>query len=205
MHIARTVLGAALSAFLVLSACETAPPVNVLQSSNASIAPGATYAWAPLTEQELQRGDPRIDNDIIRGRIRSAIDASLQAKGFQLVHDPAAAQLLVTYHIGLQQGTDYRVDTYGVPAGPVACGWRGCIGGYGWGMYGPPMDADVRAINYTNASLILDLKDRTTGQLAWRATSTKRVTEGDGAQEKINALVTNMTKSLPGGARAATG
>lgn len=198
MNLARTAFGAALSALLVLSACETAPPVSVLQAPNASIAPGSTYAWAPLTAREMQPGDPRIDNDIIRGRIRSAVDTSLAAKGYRLVDDTDSAQLLVTYHVGLQQGTDYRVDSYGGPTGPVACGWRGCVGGYGWGMYGPPMNADVRAINYTNASLILDLKERASGQLAWRATSTKRVTEGDSAQDKLNALVANMVKSLPG-------
>jgi hypothetical protein len=201
MNLARTVFGAAMSALLVLSACETAPPVSVLQAHDASVAPGSTYAWAPVSTQEMQQGDPRIDNDIIRSRIRMAVDTNLAAKGFRLVDDPASAQLLVAYYVGLQQGTDYRVDTYG-GAGPVACGWRGCVGGYGWGMYGAPMDADVRAINYTNASLILDLKDRSTGKLAWRASSTKRVTEGDGAQDKLNALVANMVKSLPATAAA---
>ncbi len=186
MNLARTVFGAAMSAALVLAACETPAKVSVLQSATASVTPGATYAWAPVAAQGAQRGDPRIDNDIIRERIRTAINTSLGAKGYQLVSDPASAQLLVAYYVGLQPKTDYRVDTYG-----------GAYG-YGWGMYGAPSNIDVRAIDYVDGTLILDLEDRASGQLAWRATSEKRINDGDGAQDKINALVANMVKSLPG-------
>jgi hypothetical protein len=196
MNLARIAFGAAVSAILTLGACETPAKVTVLQAADATIVPGATYAWAPLAVQQAPVGDPRIDNDIIRSRIRSAVDTNLGAKGYRLVSDPAAAQLLVSYYVGLQYGTDYRVDSYGPST--VGCGWQGCIGGYGWGMYGAPSNVDVRAINYVDGSLILDLKDRTSGQLAWRATSQKRINEGDGAQDKLNALVAGMVTSLPG-------
>ena len=187
MNLARIVFGAAMSAALVLAACETPPKISVLQSPTASITPGATYAWAPTPQSTGQHGDPRIDNDIIRERIRSAVNTNLGAKGFQLVSDPAAAHLLVAYYVGLQPGTDYRVDTWGAP-----------VYGYGWGWYGAPSDIDVRAINYVDGTLILDLKDRASGQLAWRATSQNRINEGDGAQDKLNTLVAAMVQSLPG-------
>jgi hypothetical protein len=194
MNLARTVFGAAMSAVLVLSACETPAKVSVLQSATASISPGATYAWAPTAAQGTQHGDPRIDNDIIRERIRTAINTSLGAKGYQLVSDPTSAHLLVAYYVGLQPKTDYRVDTFGGSYGY----------GYGWGMYGAPSNIDVRAINYVDGTLILDLKDRASGQLAWRATSEKRINEGDGAQDKLNKLVADMVVSLPGTAPAAS-
>jgi hypothetical protein len=124
------------------------------------------------------------------------VNASLGAKGFQLVSDPESAQLIVAYYVGLQPRTDYRVDTFG------GGGYYGY--GYGWGMYGAPGNIDVRAINYVDGTLILDIKDRASGQLAWRATSEKRINEGDGAQDKINRLVADMVVSLPGVAPAAT-
>jgi hypothetical protein len=186
MNLARTVFGAAMSAVLVLSACETPAKVSVLQSASASITPGATYAWAPMAQAASRQGDPRIDNEIIRERIRTAVDANLGAKGFQLVSDPASAKLLVAYYVGIQPGVDYRVDTYG-PS----------VYGYGWGYYGAPSNVDVRAINYVDGTLILDIRDRSTGQLAWRATSQKRINEGDGAQDKLNRLVADMVVSLP--------
>jgi len=174
MNLGRTAFGAAMSAALTLGACESpAGKVSVLQSATASITPGATYAWAPLTSRQMSYGDPRIDNDIIRQRIRTAIDTSLNAKGYRLADDS---------------------DSYGG-------GYHGY--GYGWGMYGPPMDVDVRAINYTEGTLVLDLKERSSGELAWRATSQKRINENGGTQERINAVIADLVKSLPGVAPAA--
>jgi len=194
MNFARMAFGAAISAALVLAACETPAKVSVLQSATASITPGATYAWAPAVSP-TGHGDPRIDNDIIRERIRTAVNANLGAKGYQLVSDPESAHLLVAYYVGLQPRTDYRVDTFGG-------GYYGY--GYGWGMYGAPSNVDIKTINYVDGTLILDLKDRASGQLAWRATSEKRINEGDGAQDRINKLVADMVVSLPGTAPPAS-
>jgi hypothetical protein len=181
----------AVGAAAALGACETAD-VSVLQSPNYTIAAGSTYAWKPLSAQETQPGDPRIDNDIFRERMKSVIDANLAAKGLRLV-DPSQAQFLVSYHVGLQERTDVEADTFG--AGPV-CGWRGCIGGFGWGMYGAPLD--VRTIHYTEGTVMIDLVDRSSGALAWRAMSEKRVDKQDATPAGLNAIVADMVKSLPG-------
>jgi hypothetical protein len=71
-------------------------------------------------------------------------------------------------------------------------------------MYGAPSNVDIKTINYVDGTLIIDLRDRASGQLAWRATSEKRINEGDGAQDKINKLVADMVVSLPGTAPAAS-
>ncbi|MBO9709531.1 MAG: DUF4136 domain-containing protein [Caulobacter sp.] len=189
------VAATAIAACLSMTGCESpGGKVSVLQGS-APIAPGSTYAWAPV--KNPGSGDPRVDNDIVRERIRIAVDTNLAAKGYRQVSDPRQAQLVVAYHIGLQNRTDYSATSMGAPGGGVACGPRGCIGGYGWGMYGAPMDVDVRSINYTEGALMLDLVDAASGKLAWRATSQKRVDAKDTAQDAINAVVADMTKTLP--------
>lgn len=191
-------LAAAAVAGLSLAACESpAGKVSVLSANSPAVTPGATYAWAPA---QPGSGDPRVDNDIIQTRIKSAVDSALAAKGYRQVADAATAQLLVSYHIGLQNKQDTQVTTMGGPMGPpaVACGIRGCIGGYGWGMYGAPMDVDVQNINYVEGTLMLDLVDRSTGKLAWRATSQKRVDQSDTTQQGINAVLVDLTKTLPG-------
>ncbi|MES1198651.1 MAG: DUF4136 domain-containing protein [Pseudomonadota bacterium] len=181
--------GALVAAALTLISCESAGgKVSVLQSPSYAIQAGETYAWMPPSRATT--GDARIDNDIIRERIRTAIDISLAQHGLHRVEDASSAQILVSYHVGLQTRTDYRVDA---PPGGVACGWRGCIN-YSWGMYGAP--TDVRAVNYSEGTLMLDLTDRASGQLAWRATSQKRVDEQDATQDRINAILADMTKSL---------
>jgi len=180
---------------LTLAACESpGGKVSVLQGDTVAVVPGSTYAWAP--EGQPGSGDPRIDNDIIRGRIKNAVDSALAAKGYRQAESSAAA-LLVKYHVGLQNRTETQVDTFGRPAPVVACGIRGCIGGYGWGMYGAPMDVDVRHVDYVEGAMMLDLVDRASGKLAWRATSQKRVDAEDADQANLNAMVADMVKSLP--------
>jgi len=182
---------------LTLAACESpGGRVSVLQGDTVSVRPGSTFAWAPGATPG--QGDPRIDNDIIRGRIQNAVNSALTAKGYRQA-DAATADLLVSYHIGLQNRTDTQVSSFGggMGPGPVACGIRGCVGGFGWGMYGAPMDVDVRNINYVEGTMMLDLTDRATGKLAWRATSQRRLDHADAEQATVNAIVADMVKSLP--------
>ena len=184
------------AASLTLAACETpGGDVSVLKSSTVAVAPGSTWAWAPGAQPGS--GDKRIDNDIIQGRVKAAVEGALAGRGYRQVSDPSSANLLVQYHIGLQNRTETRVDTFGGPMGPAACGIRGCIGGFGWGMYGPPMDVDVRNINYVEGTVMLDLIDRASGKLAWRATSQKRLDQSDADQAGVNAIFADMVKSLP--------
>jgi hypothetical protein len=200
-RIAHSVLVVATAAACVaLAGCESpGGKVSVLQGQT-PIA-GSTYAWAPNAQPGS--GDARVDNDIIRERIKTAIDTNLAAKGYRQVA-PSQAKVLVAYHIGLQNRTDYSASSMGPPGG-VACGRRGCIGGYGWGMYGAPMDVDVRSINYVEGSLMLDLIDTASGKLAWRATSQKRVDEKDVNQDGLNAVVADMIKTLPAGSPPTAG
>ncbi len=199
MH--QALLAAAAAACLATAACES-PGGKVSVLSGQTPLAGSTYAWA--TDGQPGTGDPRVDNDIIRERIRTAIDTNLAAKGYRRV-SPGEAKVLVAYHIGLQNKTDYSATSMGAPGGGMACGRRGCVGGYGWGMYGAPMDVDVRSINYTEGALMLDLVDAASGKLAWRATSQKRVDEKDGTQDGLNAMVADMIKTLPAGAPPTAG
>ena len=184
------------TAALGLTACESpGGKVSVLSNDAAPVRAGSTWAWAPGARPGS--GDPRIDNDIVQGRIKTAVEGALAAKGYRQVSDPSSASLLAQYHIGLQNKSETRVDTFGPPGPAMACGIRGCIGGYGWGMYGAPMDVDVRNIDYVEGTVMLDLIDRTSGKLAWRATSQKRLDQSDADQAGVSAIVTDMVKSLP--------
>lgn len=191
---AHTLTAAAIVGLLSLSACGTpAGNVDVLQSSTASVAPGSTYAWAPVSSASQRASDPRIANDIIQQRIVSAVDSALSAKGFRRVSSPDQATLLVSYYVGLEPRSEVRAQSMGAP--PMACGFRGCVSA--WGLYGQPM-LDVDTINYTEGTMILDLVDRASGQLAWRATSQRRVDSSDADQARLNAVAADMVKSLPG-------
>lgn len=60
----------------------------------------------------------------------------------------------------------------------------------------PETDAR-RTAHHTQGTVVLDLIERESGRLVWRATSEKRVTGKDVSQEKLVALLRQMTKSLP--------
>ncbi|GAA0637158.1 DUF4136 domain-containing protein [Brevundimonas lenta] len=190
----RTAATVVAVSLLSLTACGTpAGDVSVLQSSTQSVIPGSTYAWAPFDPTVRSSADPRVANDIIQQRITSAFDAAMVARGFQRVSDPQQATLLVSYHIGLQDRTEVRADNFGGP--PMgACGFRGCMGGWGW--YGAPT-LNVDTINYTHGTVIFDIVDRASGELAWRSTSQQRVDSGDADQARLNAIADDMLRSLP--------
>lgn len=176
----------------LLAACQgPAGNVSVLASDTAALRPGMTYAWGAASND----GDARTDNGIVEQRLHTAVDQALQAKGYRPAANPASADLIVTYHVALEARRDFQVDTFG--ADPVLCGIRGCFGGWGFYGYGAP-DATIREIPYVEGQLLLDLTDRATGQLAWRATSQQRVDQNDATQENLTAILLDMTKDLPG-------
>ena len=171
------------AACLVLAACASQGGQASVLKGPATLV-GSTYAWAPNAQPGS--GDPRVDNDIIRDRIKTAVDTNLAAKGYMQVARPKA-RLLVAYHIGLQNNG-------------AACGRRGCVGGYGWGVYGAPMDVDIRSVTYTDGALMLDLIDAASGKLALRATSQQRADQKNATQDDLNAIVADMVRTLPPGA-----
>jgi hypothetical protein len=198
LPVRSAVAAAALSVFVLAGCASPAGEVNVLQSSTATVVPGSTYAWAPITSSSQRASDPRVANDIIQQRIVGAFDNALAAKGYRKVSNPSQATLLVSYYVGLEARQDVRSDTMGPPPA-VACGFRGCVGG--WGFYGAPT-LNVETINYTEGTVIFDLVDRSSGELAWRATSQQRVDSGDADQARLNAIAADMIKTLPGNAPA---
>jgi Domain of unknown function (DUF4136) len=84
------------------------------------------------------------------------------------------------------------------------------LGNKGYRQVADPTTADL-LVKYTivivpeaqltpramDGTLVLDLIERESGRLVWRATSEKRVTGKDVTQQKLAALLKQMTKSLP--------
>ena len=169
---------ASVVALLPIAGCESpSGQVTVLQSPSVAVTPGSSYAWAATPAADTP--DPRIDNDITRERLRTAVDTALAAKGYRQAVDPAAAQLLVAYHVSLRESPFTRGGS-----GPPLCGMSDCV----WGVFRAP----------ATSAMVLDLTDRASGRLAWRATSETR-TAPNATQAGLNAIVMDMTKTLPGG------
>jgi hypothetical protein len=190
------VVATLVASLLALGACGTpGGEVNVTQSSATAVAPGSTYAWAPI-DSDTQRGsDPRVSNEEIQRHIVAAVDNALAAKGFRRVADPAQATLLVSYYLGLSSRSQVQSSYLG-PVGPNACGFSGCVDG--WGVYGYPT-RDVTTMHYNEGTMILDLVDRASGELAWRATTQRPVHSATPDQQRLNIVASELVQSLPSG------
>jgi hypothetical protein len=141
--------------------------VHVLQSPSVALARGSTFAWAPTPAIGYGEPDPKLANEVTADRLRAVTEITLTNKGYYQVANPAAADLLVAYTIVIQPE---RVKA---------------------------VASNLEPSTFTQGTLVLDLVERRTGRLVWRATSDKRVTAKDVSQGKLVALLRKMTKSLP--------
>jgi len=124
---------------------------------------GATWSWAPRDSMVSQyEMDPAAQNPMLHQWVQGSIEQEMQQRGFRQVGSPGEATLLVSYHIGIKRESQLQTTTTGMSAG-----W---YGGYGWGYYGAPTFATstTREIQYHSGGLLMYIRDRSTGRIAWR-------------------------------------
>ena len=177
-----------LAAAVLLSGCSS---VSVKRDYDESFDFSAlkTYAWKHDVQPET--GVPRIDNDLNDRRIRAAVNEDLQAKGFILADDKAAAHFHVEYFMEFQQ----RIDSTG---GTVSFGVGRSVGsstgaGLGWSSGGTISD-------YEEAQLTIDIIDPAAERTIWRGRG-KRRSSSSSNPEKITKqtrdAVTRILKKFP--------
>lgn len=142
----------------------------------------STYAWLATPET----GDPRIDNALVEGRIKGAVDQALTAKGYRQV--PAdQATFWVGYHLSVEGRMDVNtVNSYY---------------GYGWGRwyYGPGY-TDTQVTYYDQGTLLIDIVDAQAKELAWRGAAEAEVRPDVAPEERskrINDAVTRILERFP--------
>ena len=175
-------MAAAAALAITAGAVPASGKVAVDQASSPALARGSTFAWAPTPAIGIGLPDPTIANDITADRLRTITESTLAAKGYREVASPADADLLVSYTIVMLPETDAELSSFG----------GGCRA-----FCSRPGNVRLDTHRYTRGTMMLDLTERSTGRLVWRATSDKRVTAKDASQEKLAAVLREMTKSLP--------
>ena len=152
-----------------------------MQAPSAALARGSSYAWAPVWGVALGVPAPAIVNEITAQQLQRATYSALSAKGYRRVEDPAEADLIIAY--GVMMGNRVDADLDG----------RGHSEPFGHGR----SDYSVRRSQKTQGTLVLDLIERRTGRLVYRATSEKDVSSKDAEPERLNSALRDMTKALP--------
>ncbi|HVH71756.1 MAG TPA: DUF4136 domain-containing protein, partial [Candidatus Dormibacteraeota bacterium] len=188
--------------------------VQITRDPDIRIPKLATWAWRPAPEPSKARGprdarpvvsrdvisrnetverDTNADNEMVRQRVRTAIEQALASKGLHQISDPAAADFLVDYHFAVERRNATVPVAYGGYPG-VVCGPFGCWNSWGWG----PTVVGYEHIRFREGTIVFDFVQPSTRHLVYRAVGEKRVhyntftlTEGD-----IHGLVHHLLKDL---------
>jgi len=157
---------AAVALLAAVTACSSGISTTQDFKPDFSFAQVQTWNWMPEPPR-TGAADPRADNDFVRGRIRTSIEAEMEDKGFQKVDGDA--DLLVGFHLALDEGVDYQaLNTY-------------YGGGWGYGMYRYPYggvgmsSTTVQERRYTVGTLIIDVFDVASRELVWRGSGEGRL------------------------------
>ena len=162
--------------------CATGGHVTVVQTPSNALARGSTYAFPPVWGIAVGVPAPAIINEITAGRLETATEAVLSSKGYRLVQNPYEADLIVTYRVITAPRLQADLTAQGGPCGPV------CRGG---------ADYSLTTVQKTQGTLVLDLIERRTARLVYRATSEKEISSEDASPERLNSILKQMTKALP--------
>lgn len=206
---------AALSCVFLAAGCDD--HVQITRDPDVRIAKNATWAWRPVaapssarvrdsrpvvSRDVVSRGetvarDPNANNDIVRDRVRMAIQQTLTAKGLTQVSDPGAADFLVDYHFAIERHnmTVQTVYPGGYPG--VVCGPFRCWESWGWG----PPEVGYEHIRFREGTIVFDFVQQSTKHLAYRAIGEKPVNRNAFSltQDEINGLVHHLLKDLKTG------
>jgi len=201
---------AALFCGFLLAGCDDY--VQITRDPDIRIPKLATWAWRPAPEQSkardarpvvsrdvMSRGetverDTNADNEMVRQRVKTAIERTLASKGLNQISDPKAADFLVDYHFAVERRNARVPVAYGGGYPGVVCGPYGCWNSWGWG----PTLVGYEHIRFREGTIVFDFVQQSTKHLVYRAVGEKRVhyntftlTEGD-----INGLVHRLLKDL---------
>ncbi len=182
MHVLSVCLSAArihVALFILMAlltfGCGSSLSVKTQRDSSIAIPPGVTWAWnpTPAAQRLPEEEDPLVDNLLIHVRVQDAIETVLGSKGFLHV-EPAAAELLVNYRVGVSSEREWQqvfTEGLGTPA--------------------------VRPMDRTKGVLLIDLQERSTGKLAFRSWAVGDVTREDVSDFASYATVTRLLENLP--------
>lgn len=119
-----------------------------------------TYVWAGGRDMTTQG---MLENSLVDKRVKEIVTRQLVAKGLTEVPAGQPSDLVVRYWVGIKE--KQQIDT--VPGAGFGYGY-GPYGPYWGGRWGTTYD-QVVVNNYREGTLIIDLIDSQTKELAWRA------------------------------------
>jgi hypothetical protein len=143
-----------------------------------------SWAWLPEPAAPAQ-SDPRLQDELLRRRIQSAVEEALAARGYV---QAAAGEpdFYVAYHVGIDEKIDARTVYPGYGVGP-----------YGRAFPGPP---ETYVDEYEVGTLLLDVIQAHPRELVWRGTAQSRVqdlSDPEQREARIREAVQRVFEKFP--------
>lgn len=138
-----------------------------------------TYAWK--YEEQPKSGNPRVDNDLLDDRIRTAVESDLETKGFER-EEALHADFLVAYYVQYKRRISGDTWMFGIGSG--------FYDGYGGGV-----GVNTTINDYDEGYLTIDIIDRTTDKTIWRGVG-RRATYDASKPEKVTAIVNSAVSRI---------
>jgi hypothetical protein len=140
-----------------------------------------TFGWLTSTSIE-GRNNPIYYNELNDKRIKTAVANQLESRNYQFSDNP---EILVHYHIVIDDKSVVRTDPYGYYYGPY------------W------MRTEVNVYEYREGTLIIDLMDADTNSLVWRGWITSFLKNSDPSkmEDSIDRAVRMIFSEYPYQAR----
>lgn len=187
---------------LVLATNAAAAPVPLSKreatvSKTATSLPGPTYRWVAMPEQKDVQKDARVQNPELVTRLKKALDKAMTAKGYRLAEDPAKADFILAYGVGVRdvQQTTVSGDNGATPLSVLACDWDDCSQLVIMNDSAPQQK--VKTIDSAEGGLMIEVIDPRTVRVLWRALNQGAVKRGDGSQKSLDVIAAHTLARLP--------
>jgi hypothetical protein len=214
---------AAVLSLILVAGCDER--VRVTRDRDVRIPKHATWAWRPAVQEpapardaarrddrpvisrdtlsrnqspnRIAEREPNADDELMRGKVKAAIEEQMTKKGFTQVSDPAAAEFLVDYKFAVQRHNETVPAVYGGAYPGLVCGPFRCWSGWGYG----PAYVGYENIHFRAGMIVFDFVQRSTKHLVYRAVGEKPVSYDAFSltQKQINGLTYLLLEDLKPG------
>jgi len=154
--------------------CTSGVTVTSDHTANVDFANYKTFRWREANEFNAQSRH-YLANEIIDGRIKTAVEETLAGKGFKKV-DQGTVDFYVNYSVTTKEKVDIRTyNTYG---------------GYGRGYYGYRGygGSESRVDYYQEGTLVIDILDTSSDILIWRGVAEGKLHKKKTPEERRERL-----------------
>jgi Domain of unknown function (DUF4136) len=157
--------------------CGSSSQVFTDYDRSAHLSEYQTFGWLAPVSIEV-RNNPLYYNELNDKRIKEAVKVQLESRNYKFSDNP---DLMVHYHIIIENKTVVRTDPYGYYYGPY------------W------LRTDVDVYQYKEGTLIIDLMDAKSDNLVWRGWITNFLKDRDPQymEESLNDAVRKIFSQYP--------